>query len=34
VDIVATLVRESGRSNWMRNDHPRCVKATHHVARR
>ncbi|MCZ7424285.1 relaxase [Micromonospora sp. WMMA1949] len=34
VHIVATLVREDGRTNWMRNDYPRCVKATYHVARR
>lgn len=34
VHIVATLVREDGRTNWMRNDYPRCVKATYNVARR
>ncbi|MEU5554044.1 relaxase [Micromonospora sp. NPDC047793] len=34
VHIVATLVREDGRTNWMRNDYPRCVKATYEVARR
>ncbi|MFV2103982.1 relaxase [Micromonospora sp. LOL_024] len=34
VHIVATLVREDGRNNWMRNDYPRCVKATYNVARR
>ncbi|MFF0659458.1 relaxase [Micromonospora tulbaghiae] len=34
VHIVATLVREDGRTNWVRNDYPRCVKATYNVARR
>lgn len=34
VHIVATLVREDGRTNWMRNDYPRCVQATYNVARR
>ena len=34
VHIVATLVREDGRTNWMRNDYPRCVSATYNVARR
>ncbi|MBQ1028975.1 relaxase [Micromonospora sp. C97] len=34
VHIVATLVREDGRTDWMRNDYPRCVKATYNVARR
>ncbi|RQX02811.1 relaxase [Micromonospora arida] len=34
VHIVATLVREDGRTNWLRNDYPRCVKATYDVARR
>ncbi|MEU8164908.1 relaxase [Micromonospora sp. NPDC049004] len=34
VHIVATLVREDGRTNWMRNDYPRCVEATYNVARR
>ncbi|MFF0256988.1 relaxase [Micromonospora zamorensis] len=34
VHIVATLVREDGRTNWLRNDYPRCVKATSDVARR
>ncbi|WP_328383768.1 relaxase/mobilization nuclease domain-containing protein [Micromonospora zamorensis] len=34
VHIVATLVREDGRTNWLRNDYPRCVKATYNVARR
>ncbi|MFI2712169.1 relaxase [Micromonospora sp. NPDC018662] len=34
VHIVATLVREDGRTNWMRNDYPRCVKATYNVAHR
>ncbi|MBQ1041437.1 relaxase [Micromonospora sp. C72] len=34
VHIVATLVREDGRTNWMRNDYPRCVRATYNVARR
>lgn len=34
VHIVATLVREDGRNNWLRNDYPRCVKATYNVARR
>lgn len=34
VHIVASLVREDGRTNWMRNDYPRCVKATYNVARR
>ncbi|RQX05310.1 hypothetical protein [Micromonospora inaquosa] len=34
VHIVATLVREDGRTNWMRNDYPRCVKATYNVAGR
>ncbi|MEU8073125.1 relaxase [Micromonospora sp. NPDC049151] len=34
VHVVATLVREDGRTNWMRNDYPRCVKATYNVARR
>ncbi|WP_197700772.1 hypothetical protein [Micromonospora purpureochromogenes] len=32
--IVATLVREDGRTNWLRNDYPRCVKATYNAARR
>ncbi|MEU3457209.1 relaxase [Micromonospora sp. NPDC006766] len=34
VHIVATLVREDGRTDWLRNDYPRCVKATYNVARR
>ncbi|MGC4903935.1 relaxase [Micromonospora echinospora] len=34
VHIVATLVREDGRTNWMRNDYRRCVEATYNVARR
>ncbi|MGC4878537.1 hypothetical protein ACLQ26_20040 [Micromonospora sp. DT43] len=34
IHIVATLVREDGRTNWLRNDYPRCVKATYDVARR
>ncbi|MBQ0897317.1 hypothetical protein KBX37_30350 [Micromonospora sp. U56] len=34
VHIVATLVREDGRTNWLRNDYPLCVKATYNVARR
>ncbi|MFF0319062.1 relaxase [Micromonospora sp. NPDC005252] len=34
IHIVATLVREDGRTNWLRNDYPRCVKATYNVARR
>ncbi|MEU4472403.1 relaxase [Micromonospora sp. NPDC023888] len=34
VHIVATLVREDGRTNWLRNDYPRCVEATYNVARR
>ncbi len=34
VHIVATLVREDGRTDWLRNDYPRCVKATHAIARR
>lgn len=34
VHIVATLVREDGRTNWARNDYPKCVKATYNVARR
>ncbi|WP_030487978.1 mobilization relaxase component [Micromonospora chokoriensis] len=34
VHIVATLVREDGRTNWLRHDYPRCVKATYNVARR
>ncbi|MEU8337883.1 relaxase [Micromonospora tulbaghiae] len=34
VHIVATLVREDGRTNWMRNDYPRCVEATYNIARR
>ncbi|MET7879820.1 relaxase [Micromonospora profundi] len=34
VHIVATLVREDGRNNWLRNDYPRCVKATYNIARR
>ena len=34
VHIVATLVREDGRTNWMKNDYPRTVSATYNVARR
>lgn len=34
VHIAATLVREDGRTNWLRNDYPKCVKATYNVARR
>ncbi|RKF24638.1 relaxase [Micromonospora globbae] len=34
VHIVATLVREDGRTDWLRNDYPRCVQATYNVARR
>ena len=34
VHIVATLVREDGRTNWLRNDYPKCVAATYNVARR
>lgn len=34
IHIVATLVREDGRTNWARNDYPKCVKATYNVARR
>ncbi|GGM24127.1 relaxase [Dactylosporangium sucinum] len=34
VHIVATLVREDGRTNWLRNDYPLCVQATDNVARR
>ncbi|MGW4682615.1 hypothetical protein ACWEOS_29485 [Micromonospora taraxaci] len=34
VHIVATLVREDGHTNWLRNDYPRCVKATYDIARR
>jgi hypothetical protein len=34
VHIVATLVREDGRTEWARNDYRRCVAATAEVARR
>lgn len=34
VHIVATLVREDGRTHWARNDYPKCVKATYNAARR
>jgi len=34
VHIVATLVREDGRINWLKNDYPRTVAATYNVARR
>ncbi|MBQ1076691.1 relaxase [Micromonospora sp. C31] len=34
VHIVATLVREDGRTNWACNDYRKCVKATYNVARR
>ena len=34
VHIVATLVREDGRTDWLRNDYPRCVKSTYELSRR
>ncbi|KAB1929936.1 hypothetical protein F8271_28020 [Micromonospora sp. ALFpr18c] len=34
VHIVATLAREDGRTDWLRNDYPHCVKATYNVVRR
>ncbi|SCL70680.1 hypothetical protein GA0070606_5477 [Micromonospora citrea] len=34
IHVVATLVREDGRTNWACNDYRKCVKATYNVARR